>query len=414
MKRRSRALTTIFLGAVCISASLITFPSASAQTTSPGGPFGQRASFRLNKSALRAQGASSGLLERLSVNAYRYFRLLARQFAARTCYEFRGLRWRLPSVAVHGDAHLEQFVVTDTAFGLSDFDRAGYGSAVVDLVRYAASIHLACRDATWACDPDQAVSAYFSAYRAALDHPVTRSQPAVVDRVRLGVSQDRTAWLRWADALIQPMSPTAERALREEWKQFVALMQATSPERPEAFYRIVRVGSIEIGIGSALEPKTLIRIAGPTDDSGDDLMLEARVTATADDHDCVSRPVNGGSLHVLMFRSLLGERLPEVFGFLPRIETQDEPELWVQAWDSGHRELALTDLRNQSDLNELATDAGSQLAGHLWTAFPEPLRGHQRFAQLRAFEMTERRARELARELADETVSEWNRFRRQR
>jgi uncharacterized protein DUF2252 len=414
MKRRSRALTTIFLGAVCISASLITFPSASAQTTSPGGPFGQRASFRLNKSALRAQGASSGLLERLSVNAYRYFRLLARQFAARTCYEFRALRWHLPSVAVHGDAHLEQFVVTDAAYGLADFDRAGYGSAVVDLVRFASSMHLACRDATWSCDPDQAVSVYFSAYRAALDHPVTRSQPAIVDRIRLGASQNRRAWLQWADGLMQPLLPTAERALRSGWPQFVELMRATAPERPDAFYTIARLGSVEIGIGSALEPKTMIRIAGPSEDPDDDLLLEARVSATSDEQDCVSRPVNGGSLHVVMFSALLGQRLPDVFGFLPREDARDAPELWIQSWDSGHRELALTDLRSQSDLNELATDAGGQLGGHFWTMFPEPLRGHQRFAQLRAFEMSERRARELARELADETVSEWNRFRRQR
>jgi hypothetical protein len=68
----------------------------------------------------------------------------------------------------------------------------------------------------------------------------------------------------------------------------------------------------------------------------------------------------------------------------------------------------------QTDLNELAIDAGRQLAGHFWTTFPEPLRGHQRFAQLRAFEMTEERARNLARQLADDTVAEWDRFRRQR
>jgi diacylglycerol kinase family enzyme len=65
-------------------------------------------------------------------------------------------------------------------------------------------------------------------------------------------------------------------------------------------------------------------------------------------------------------------------------------------------------------VNELAADAGTQLAGHFWTTFPEPLRGHQRFAQLRALEMTERRARDLAAELARETVTEWGRFREQR
>ena len=62
----------------------------------------------------------------------------------------------------------------------------------------------------------------------------------------------------------------------------------------------------------------------------------------------------------------------------------------------------------------LATDAGSQLGGYFWATFPEPLRGYQRFAQLRAFELSEARARDLTRELVRETVSEWDRFRRQR
>ncbi len=413
MNRRAPALLSGLVCAVLGAAACVRISVASAQTISTEPPFGERASFGLNKATLRAQGASPALLERVGASAFGYFRMLTRQFAARTCYEFRDLRWRLPSVAVHGDAHIEQFVVTDDSYGLADFDRAGFGPAVVDLVRYAASIHLACREVQWSCDPGQAVTAYFNAYRGALDHPVARSQPAVVDRVRVGVLQDRQAWLQWAEQLMQAMSPAQEQLFREGWFQFVALMRATSPERSEAFYRISRAGAVEIGIGSALEPKTLIRIAGPTDMPEDDLILEARITAAPDGRECVSRPTNGGSLHVFMLTSLFGQPLPEVFGFLPRDGGGELRELWIQSWDRGYRELSWADLRSQTDVNELAIDAGTQLAGHFWTTFPEPLRGHQRFAQLRAFEMTEDRARDLARELARETVTEWDRFRRQ-
>jgi len=258
------------------------------------------------------------------------------------------------------------------------------------------------------------VAAYFNAYRAALDHPIARSQPAVVDRVRAGGHQDRQTWLQWTESLMQPMSAAEERTFRAGWGRFIRLMRETSPTRSETFYRISRVGTVEIGIGSALEPKTLIRIAGPTDQPDDDLILEARITATPGERECVSRPTNGGSLHVLMLTSLLGQRLPEIFGFLPREGTREAPELWIESWDPGYREVTLSDVRRQADLNELAIDAGSQLAGYFWTTFPEPLRGHQRFAQLRAFEMSEGRARDLARELARETLSEWDRFQRQR
>jgi Uncharacterized protein conserved in bacteria (DUF2252) len=408
--RRARALMLIFCAAMCA----IWAARGSAQTTPVDVPFGDRATFRFDKATLRARGASPGLLDKVGSSALRYFRLLARQFSARTCFEFRDLRWRLPSVAVHGDAHLEQFVVTNETFGLEDFDQAGFGPAVVDLVRYAASLHLACRDASWPCNPDQAVSAYFDAYRAALDHPVTRTQPALVNRVRVRSTQDRQAWYRWADSLMQPLTHADDQSLRQGWFRFVELMKETAPQRPESFYRITRAGSAQIGIGSALEPKTLIRIAGPSDAADDDLILEARITAPPLEHECVSRPANGGSLQVLMFTSLLAQHQPEVFGFLPREGAQQAPELWIQSWDPGYRELAVADLQSQTDLNDVAADAGSQLAGHFWTTFPAPLRDHQRFAQLRAFEMSGMRARDLARRLANETVTEWERFRRQR
>jgi hypothetical protein len=213
---------------------------------------------------------------------------------------------------------------------------------------------------------------------------------------------------------MRPVPAEEEERFRRGWSRFVQLMLETRPDRPEAFYRIVRLGTVEIGVASALEPKTLIRIAGATENQDDDLILEARITATPTGYECVSRPTSGGSLHVLMFAGLLGPRVPDVFGFLPREGMREAPEYWVQSWDPGYRELEARDVQNQTELNELAVDAARQLAGHFWTKFPEPLRPQQRFAQLRAFEMTHVRARNLARILADETIREWQRFRQQK
>src|SRR5690606_41483241 len=102
---------------------------------------------------------------------------------------------------------------------------------------------------------------------------------------------------------------------------------------------------------------------------------------------------------------------PKVFGVLPNPDGDELPEIWIQSWEPGYRELTLTDLRGQADIDALAADAGTQLAGHFWTTIPEPLRGYERFTQLRAFELTEARARTLARALADEVVAEWRRVR---
>ena len=386
---------------------------ATAQSPPSDLPNGEVADFRVDKAAFRSAGASAALLEKAGASPFRYFRLLARQFAARTCFEFRDIRWRLPAVAVHGDAHLEQFVVTGESYGLEDFDMAGFGPSVVDLVRFGASLHLACRQAGWPCNPDQAVEAYFSAYAAALDRPVVRTAPAIVGRLRAVVPQEPLAWLAWADALMQPLPPGDEAAIRRGAERFVRLMRETGPSRSEGFYTISKVGRVDLGIGSALEVKTLIRVDGPTPAPDDDLILEARRAVPTTHPECISRPGDGSSLHILMLTALLGPRLPDVFGFMPIEGAQEAPEVWIQSWDRGYRELSTSDIGSQSELDELAVDAGRQLAGHFWSKFPEPLRGHQRFAQLRAFEATEKRARQLAREFAAETVIEWERFRSQ-
>jgi len=384
-------------------------PAQRASTSLPGDDI---FNLQLTKATLRANGASAALIDKIGASAFRYFRAMAEPFKHRTCEAFRDLRWRLPSGAVHGDAHLEQFVVTDDDFGLADFDNAGYGPAIVDLVRYAASLHLVCRELKGGCDPEQAVTAYFNAYRTALDHPVERNQPAIVERLRARLGPEPEAWLRWADGLMQPLARAEDERVRREWFRFIALMRETTPARPESFYGISRLGSIEIGLGSALEKKMLIRIAGATDDPLDDLILEARNHSIPEYRGCVWRPT-GGSLNVFMLTSLLAHPLPKVFGVLPNPGGDELPEIWIQSWERGYRELSLSDVLDQADLNALATDAGTQLAGHFWLTSPEALRGYERFMQLRAFELTEQRARDLARSLAREVIAEWSRFRGQ-
>ena len=42
----------------------------------------------------------------------------------------------MPTVTLHGDPHLEQYAVTDAGRGLTDFDDASKGPAILDLVRF--------------------------------------------------------------------------------------------------------------------------------------------------------------------------------------------------------------------------------------------------------------------------------------
>lgn len=406
----------VVLAALAASASLSL--AVQAQVTSqvppqspPLAPFGEDVSFTVEKSALRAGGLSADLLAKIDASPYRYFRLVGPQFAARTCYAFRDLRWRLPNVAVHGDAHLEQFVVTDTTYGMEDFDQSGFGPSVVDLVRYAASIHLACRQASWRCDAGRAIEAYFSAYREALDHPMAAAEPSVVQRIRSMSPSNHAAWLQWLDPQIRALPADEEAQYRNGWTRFVSLLTAARPDRPANRLDIVRLGRIEIGVGSALQKKILVRTRGATDDPGDDVILEARLTSRPAGNECVWRPPHGGSMHVILLTATLGRRMPEVFGFLPQEQDQKAPEWWVQSWDPGYREMSIAFLNSQVELDELAVDAARQLAGHFWTTFPEPLRPYLRFGQLNAYDLVNTRARELAKDLSDEVVASWERFR---
>ena len=50
-------------------------------------------------------------------------------------------------------------------------------------------------------------------------------------------------------------------------------------ERPDLapeYFRVVRAGSIQSGVGSAVTPKIMIRVRGPSDDPADDELLESK------------------------------------------------------------------------------------------------------------------------------------------
>jgi hypothetical protein len=391
--------------------SIAPAPSAKASVPACDNDFGNSATkFSLERAALMTKPGAQRLLTKLDASAYKYFRALGPQYALRTCAAFRDVRWHLPISAIHGDAHVEQFVVTPSTAGVEDFDQSGFGPAIVDIVRYAASIHLACREMSWPCKPDVIVEKWLDAYRETLDKPPTRKTPAVTERIRANTPTAADAWLKWADGLMMPLPKPDEERARKGWAEFRKVQLEIDPKRTAAFYDVVKVGALQMGIGSALETKLLFRIRGSSDVPTDDIVVEARSSMPAVAHECSSHPLHGGTLWPLMFMSILGPRMPDVYGFAT-LADDPAPEFWVQSWVPGYRELAISDVKSEEEMIELAEDAARQLAGHFWVKFPEPLRVTQRHAQLQGFDLTRDRARKLARDFAAETVEEWQRFR---
>jgi hypothetical protein len=366
-------------------------------------------SFDLDKKKLRRQKGTERLVQKLETSRFRYFRMLAQPFEHRTCDAFRGQSASLPVTAVHGDAHLEQFVVTAKNYGLEDFDRAGFGPVVVDLVRYAASLHVACSDASWPCDGDAAVDRFMRAYGEALDKQQPDApQPAVVERLRSKAPRVPSEWLSWGEKLTVPLSPAVDAKARNAWAGLSKTMLEIHDDWPKSMLDIVSIGSLSMGLGSALERKALVRVAGPTPARDDDLLIEVREGGEVETGSCVLRASYGESL-ILMFMSILGRRMPEVHGFVPM--PGSSRRAWVQSWELGYEELSVADVTSQAELEEVAVDAARQLGGHFWTRFPEPVRPVQRHGQLEAFGESRAKVVELAKTWALESNGAWERFR---
>lgn len=397
-----RPVAVLGFGALLLGACTQPRPTAFVAAAPPASP-----TFVLDRATLRKAGATDQLITKLETGRFRYFRMLAEPFEARTCEAFTDLAPQLPTTWVQGDAHLEQFVVTKATYGLEDFDHAGFGPAVVDLVRYAASLHVACRTFTWTCDPDAAVEKFLTAYRATLFEEPRSIEPTIVPRIRGRAPSRRSDWLTWINTLMMPVPSATDASVRANWKSFAELMHRVHPEWPALFTHVVRIGALTMGIGSALERKMLVRIEGPSASPDDDIVIEARAGQVPYSVSCVWRGSYGESM-VLMFIAVLGRRMPEVHGLAEMLGSKRR--FWVQSWDPGYVELELADIANQTELEELAVDAARQLAGPLWNRFPERLRRYEQYAQAQAFDVTRARVVKLAKQLATESNAAWERF----
>lgn len=383
--------------------------TATTEASDPGSST-RLTTFDLDRADLLRRGASPALLAKLEGSRFRYFRMLADPFEQRVCAAFADRNNIFPLSVVHGDPHVEQFVVTAATYGLEDFDDSGMGPPVLDIVRYAASLHVACSEVSWPCSGDAAVERFLIAWRAALARPPEQgAPPAVVERLRARSPASREAWVAWADGLMVPLSPSVEATVEREWRTFGRDMHVMRPETPARWFDLVRAGSLSMGFGSALEQKFLVRIAGPTPAPEDDLIVEAREGMFApSSRSCVWRPSYGESM-ILMFTAVLSRRMPEIHGFVPLLGGPHR--FWLQDWDPGYQELSLRELKSQAELEELAVDAANQLAGHAWSKFPQVLLTYQMHARRQAFDASRPDLAKVARDLAAESNAAWERFR---
>jgi hypothetical protein len=361
--------------------------------------------------------ATPKLIQELRADPYDYFRFVNRPWIARVCDAFGAEIPRLPVVHLHGDPHVEQFAFTQDSWGLDDFDDSARGPALIDIVRFLGSIDVAARERSWEKDRDVLFDRFFEGYRRGLAEPgYAPGPPDIVLWLRADakVPATRASLLTWGESKMQPMADVTMKNLLAGVEAFAAILRREHPEFGPGYFRVVRTGWLNIGIGSSVNPKILVRVQGPTDDPADDELIEIKKIAEFDGLGCLETPALQPTLRIIDGSKQIGRLKRKMLAAGPELvipglaaRGQHVREWWLQSLEPSYRLLHLTDLRSVGDLAGIIYDSGVQLgAGHLADG-SAPAGSAERKQALAATATLEKRYRMEASKLVDDLLRGW-------
>jgi len=345
------------------------------------------------------------LIATLAGGVHEYYRFINIAFSEAVCRGFADVAGDLPPVTLHGDAHLEQFAVTDAGHGLTDFDDVSEGPAVVDLVRFGVSVRLAAGELGF--DDAVAQRRFLEGYRQALDDPDSPApEPALVARLEARFAEDPNVFLDWAEGLMEPLGERVSVALGEGLAGYAREQLESDPGLPPGFFSVKRAGAIGLGIGSALDEKYLLRIEGRTPADEDDVVIEAKEL-----RDLARVPCLRPGAKADPFRVLVGTPRVPYRSHLGFFEMQGK-RFWVHAWIANYQELEIGGLESAGELAAVAYEAGQQLGrAHFADADPEAAPALRR-EQRAVLDRLEPRIAGTIDRMSGLTRQAWERFRR--
>ncbi|MEJ2086574.1 MAG: DUF2252 family protein, partial [Acidobacteriota bacterium] len=302
------------------------------------------------------------LLQRILSSPHGYFRFINILFSQEVCRAFAEVLAPYPDFNLHGDAHLEQYAVTDLGRGLTDFDDSTLGPSLIDLTRFSVSLRLAAQANGWESRADEFFDSFLDGYQDALSDPQTvASEPGVVARLREDFSYDRDRYFEWIGEIATPIPNSEQQALLSALEVYIEDVRARRPNLGPNYFDVVRVGSLKLGIGSAMDRKYLIQIRGETAEIADDVVLELKTVRNLTGIDCVSTGQTDDPYRILMGQSIAYQPY-RLLGYV----RFDGSTFWIHAWVDNYRELSVVgDLETPEELIEVARDVGVQLGrGH--------------------------------------------------
>jgi Uncharacterized protein conserved in bacteria (DUF2252) len=352
------------------------------------------------------------LLGKLKEDAFAYFRFINRRWATYVCQAFTEEIREMPVVRLHGDAHIEQYALTATEYGLDDFDDSASGPSVIDLVRFLGSVDLAMRELGWEAHVDAAFDQFLDGYRSGLRDPrYVAPVPAIVTRLRREPQRSQAEFLDWADSLMQPLTEQQERIAHQDIRRLATLLHDAHPEISVHYFDIIRVGSIRMGVGSALTEKVLLRLRGRTSAPIDDVILEAKALNTLIGIPCLELPPRSEVARIIDGAEQIGRLRHEVLAKVP-VATDVGPrrQWWVRSWEPTYRELVLSDLQTPEDLKQVALDVGSQLGAANLKEASAVRQAAMRRKELAMLDRMEPKIRRVVREMVDRMLQDWATF----
>jgi hypothetical protein len=303
--------------------------------------------------------AAEGIDEKLRRSPFAYFRFINRPFADAVCELYAKSLTTMPTVNLHGDAHLEQYAVAVDGRGLADFDDAAVGPPVVDLLRFATSLALATHGDRLAAS--RAIGAFLAGYERALDDPtVVGPEPAVAARLRARFAPTTTEWLDGITRHITDPDAAERPGLEAMWTEYVEVMTRQSSDMAPSFLIPKKLGLFRGGIGSAGRWTMLVRVEGPSNADDDDVIVEAKELGAGSLGSCIMGR-DRDPMRVILGQARLSGRPQRLLG----MGTSNGRPFYTHAWRTHYRELSLADLRDPAEVAEIAHDVGLQLGrGH--------------------------------------------------
>jgi hypothetical protein len=323
----------------------------------------------------------------------------------------------MPIVLLHGDAHIEQFALTNDAWGLDDFDDAARGPALVDIVRMLGSIDLGTRLRGWTPQREMLFGRFFQGYQRGLSQPnYLPPPPAIVGHLRVEASRSREAFLAWGETQMEPMTDAETQAVIASVEIFSRLVYRERPDLAPGYLHVVHAGWLHLGVGSALSRKVLIRLQGPSADPADDELVEAKELQDLGGLRCLEDPPSQPTLRVIAGSRYLGRMKHNILVSGPEFVIPKRwfpagqlRDWWIRSWDPSYRELHLDDLRSVKDLAEIAYDAGVQLGAGSLRDDSTP-HGAERKQELDSVRRLEKRLRTEASSLVEQLLLGWREF----